>query len=440
MCFRHYHSDNIRFDPISPEKSGLILFVCPMQSVLIGRRPALLMVCLKMSPVLPSYYYQKPKPGYHQEKGNPYAKADPALTGLEVKKAKPKDKDYKLSDGLGLYLLVTPTGGKLWRMQYRFAAKQKLLAFGSYPAISLAGARERREDARKLIANGFDPSANHKAEKSAKQELLANSFEVVAREWQEKQKDDNAWSEDHAITIMNRPEKDMFPWVGSKPITGVTAKDVRAILDRVQSRGVIETARRCRTIAGQVFTQAISTDRAMYDVAASLKKYLHATGKTRKHMSSVTDPKELAPLLRAIDTYQGGFVAQCALKLLPFVFVRPGELRHMEWVEIDLETAEWNISGPKMKMKQLHLVPLSRQVIEILTEIKPLTGRSKYVFPSTRPIPVACRITPSTPHFVPWALMVRLSPAMDSGQLPGPFWMRSLASASTSSSSSLLMR
>lgn len=306
------------------------------------------------------------------------------LTDLAVKKAKGKDKPYKLTDGDGLFLYVTTEGSRLWRLKYRFDGKEKLLSFGAYPDLSLNEARVKRQAARNLLANGFDPSVVRQGEKAARGELLANSFEIIAREWHKTQKADGAWTTDHATTIMNRMEKDMFPWIGSKPITEVTAKDIRVILDRVKGRGVIETARRCRTIASQVFTYAIGTDRATYDVAASLRKHLPPTSKTRKHMASVTDPKELAPLLRAIDGYQGGFVAKCALQLLPLLFVRPGELRHMEWAEINFETAEWNIPAVKMKMKVAHLVPLSDRAIEILSEINPLTGNSKYVFPSTR--------------------------------------------------------
>lgn len=184
---------------------------------------------------------------------------------------------------------------------------------------------------------------------------------------------DRAWTADHADTIMTRMEKDMFPRIGCKPITEVTAKDIRAILDQVKERGAVDTARRCRTIASQVFVYAIGTDRAEYNIATSLSKYLPAVSKTRKHMASVTDPKELAPILRAIDGYQGGFVAKSALQLMPLLFVRPGELRHMEWSEIDFESAEWNIPAVKMKMKVAHLVPLSVRAIEILTALKPLT-------------------------------------------------------------------
>lgn len=306
------------------------------------------------------------------------------LRAMDIERAKAESKPQHLFDGGGLFLLIATSGGKWWRFKYNYAGKSKTISFGTYPDISLADARERREEARKLLAKGIDPSIARKQDKAEKDELRSNRFESIAREWHAKQKNENAWTADHAITIMNRLEKDIFPWIGSKPITEITAKDIRTILDRVKGRGVIETARRCRTIASQVFTYAISTDRAIYDVAASLRKHLPPTSKTRKHMASVTDPKELAPLLRAIDGYQGGFVAKCALQLLPLLFVRPGELRHMKWAEIDFEAEQWNIPAEKMKMKQPHIVPLSQQAVAILKELHPLTGHSTYVFPSTR--------------------------------------------------------
>ncbi len=306
------------------------------------------------------------------------------LGALEVENAKPGNRQQHLFDGKGLFLLITPSGKKWWRFKYNFCGKSKTISFGTYPEVSLARAREKREDARKLLADDIDPSVHRKAVKSAKMELLANSFECVAREWHKHMVGNKEWSIEHATTIMNRLEKDIFPWIGSTPISEVMAKNIKSILDRIRSRGIVETARRALTIMGQVYRYAIATDRANYDISAGFKSYLPATSKTRKHMASVTNPKELAPLLRVIDGYQGSFVTQCALKLLPLVFVRPGELRHMEWAEIDLDTAEWNIPGTKMKMKQPHLVPLSRQAVEILKELQPLTGNSKFVFPSTR--------------------------------------------------------
>jgi len=177
---------------------------------------------------------------------------------------------------------------------------------------------------------------------------------------------------------------DIFPWIGGTPLMDVTAKNIKEVVDRVKSRGTIEAARRLLTIINQVFTYAISTDRANFNIAQGLKGYLPPSSKTKKHMAAVTDPKELGPLLRAMDTYQGSFVAQCALKLLPLLFCRPGELRHMEWCEIDFEARQVNIPGYKMKMKSDHIIPLSSQAIVILKELQPLTGHGKYVLPSTR--------------------------------------------------------
>jgi integrase len=304
------------------------------------------------------------------------------LSDVKVRNSKPREKNYKLTDGSGLYLLVSLTGGKLWRMKYSYGGKEKLLSFGSYPIVSLIEARRRRDDAKQLLEKGIDPSIHQKAIKAARNETIANTFEYIAREWHGHKKAE--WSTDHAATILTRLEKDIFPWLGGTPLTAITAKDIKGVVDRVKSRGTIEAARRLLTIINQVFTYAISTDRANFNISSGLKGYLPPSSKTKKHMAAVTDPKELAPLLRAIDTYQGGFVAQCALKLLPLLFCRPGELRHMEWNEIDFESEQVNIPGQKMKMKSDHIIPLSTQATAILKELQPLTGHGKYVFPSTR--------------------------------------------------------
>jgi integrase len=304
------------------------------------------------------------------------------LSDVKVKNAKPKNKNYKLSDGGGLYLLITPSGGKLWRMKYTYREKEKLLAIGTYPTITLSEARQHKDNAKKLLNNGVDPSLHKKAEKEARCEVINNSFEVIAREWHGHKIAE--WSPDHAATILSRLEKDIYPWIGSSPITEVTARDIKKVVDRVNSRGTIEAARRLQTIIGQVFIYAISTDRANYNIAAGLKGYLPSPSKTKKHMAAVTDPKELGFLLRALDTYKGGFVAHCALRLLPLFFCRPGELRHLEWQEIDFETKQITIPSLKMKMKQDHIIPLSHQAAGILKELKPLTGHSRYVFPSVR--------------------------------------------------------
>ena len=304
------------------------------------------------------------------------------LSEVKIRNAKPRDKAFILTDGDGLFLLVTPSGGKLWRFRYYFDRKRKDIAFGTYPEIPLADARQRRDEARRQLANGIDPGAVRKAIKAARNEAAANSFETIALEFHIHRK--NEWTQDHAATIMTRMEKDIFPWIGAIPITAVTAKDIKGVVDRVKSRGTIEAARRLLTIISQVFTYAISTDRANFNIAQGLKGYLPPTSKTRKHMSAVTDPRELAPLLRAMDAYQGSFVAQCALKLLPLFFCRPGELRHIEWSEVDFESEQISIPAPKMKMRADHIIPLSSQAMAILKELHPLTGHGKYVFPSVR--------------------------------------------------------
>lgn len=302
------------------------------------------------------------------------------LSELQVRNAKPQKKEYKLMDGYGLFLLVTPTNGKLWRLDYRFGEKRKTLAIGAYPAITLADARQRRDDAKKLLANGIDPSEIKKAQKAATVAETENGFETVAREWHSKFS--GSWSPSHAETTLKRLRLDVFPIMGARPINEIKAPELLAMLRRVESRGALETAHRIRTICGQVFRYAVATGRAERDPSADLKGALPPYKKS--HLAAITDPKEIAPLLKAIDGYQGSFVVKSAMQLAPLVFVRPGELRHAEWSEIDLETAEWNIPAERMKMKVAHLVPLSSQAVHILSELKLLTGRGRYVFPSGR--------------------------------------------------------
>jgi integrase len=309
------------------------------------------------------------------------------LSDAQVSKAKPTEKDYKLSDGSGLHLLVTSSGGKLWRFQYRFDGKQKLLALGQYPEIPLAQARKRREDARTLLANGQDPGEAKKTAKKAAALKEASSFELVAREWFGK--NEPVWSPGHAVTNMNRLKKDVFPSIGGKHVSEITASDIRSMLLKIEARGAIETATRIKIMCGQVFRYTVATGRLEHDPTASLKSREIFRKRVTRHHAAVTDPKELAPLLLAIDEYQGTFVVKSALKLTPLFFVRPGELQNMEWTDIDFEDALWSIPAERMKMRQPHLVPLSRQALKILRELQPATGDGRYVFPgrtSSRPM------------------------------------------------------
>ena len=301
------------------------------------------------------------------------------LTDITVKNAKPADKALRLKDERGLYLEVSPKGGKWWRLRYWMDGKENRLSLGVYPDVSLKDARARRDEARRLIANGVDPSEARKAEKTVALES-AETFEGIAREWHAKFK--SAWTEGTAKSNITRLEKDIFPHLGSAPIKEVAAPDLLAALRRIEARGAEETARRVRVLCGQVFRYAVATGRAHRDPSGDLRGAL--TPARPKNFAAITDPREVAGLLRAIDSYSGSLVVLCALRLAPLVFVRPGELRHAEWAEIDLDAAEWRIPAHKMKMRDAHFVPLSRQAVVILRAVHPLTGGGRYVFPSER--------------------------------------------------------
>ena len=302
-----------------------------------------------------------------------------ALTDTAVRNVKPTEKPYKISDEKGLYLLVSATG-KYWRYDFRFGGKRKTLAIGVYPSVSLANARDKRDGARKLLANDTDPSLVKAINKQAKYQAAENTFEAIAREWYASRLPN--WAPATAAKVKRFLENDLFPWLGKRPIKDIGAPDLLATVRRVESRGALELAHRIREYAGQVFRYAVATGRAERDPSGDLKGALPPV-KT-KHHSSITEPKAIGALLRSIDGYTGSFVTKCALQLAPLVFVRPGELRHAEWSEIDLEAAEWRIPGPKMKMKDRHIVPLSKQAVEIFKSIQILTGSGKYVFPGLR--------------------------------------------------------
>jgi integrase len=302
------------------------------------------------------------------------------LTDKAIRNSKPGDRPIKLFDGGGLFLMVAPSGGKWWRLKYRFAGKEKLISLGTYPEVSLKEARDRQNSARKQLSSGIDPSATRKATKASQSDRASNSFEVVAREWLTKFS--SRWTPIHIDNITRRLEKNIFPWIGSRPLAEVSASELLTVLRRIEDRGAIETAHRAQQNCSQVFRYAIATGRAERDPSPDLRGALVPV--LKKHLAAITDPKAVGRLLRAVDAYEGSFVTKCALRLAPLVFVRPGELRHAEWVEILLERAEWNIPFTRMKMREPHLVPLSRQSLEILKELKPLTGAGRYVFPGAR--------------------------------------------------------
>ncbi len=301
------------------------------------------------------------------------------LSETKVRTAKPKKSPQKLFDGGGLFLLVTPSGGKLWNLKYRFNGKEKKLSLGSYPEISLAEARQRREEARTLVANEVDPGEIKKAQLAA-ESAQADTFEVIAREWHSRFAP--TWAKSHAGKIIRRFELYVFPWIGTKEITSISAKEMLEVLRRVEEKGIIETAHRIQQSCGRVFRYAIATGRAERDPTGDLRGALPPAN--TKHMASIIDPREIGGLLRAIDGYNGSIVTRCALQLAPLVFVRPGELRHAEWIEINFDANEWRIPAEKMKSKFQHIVPLSKQSVKVLREIMPLTGKGRYVFPSPR--------------------------------------------------------
>ena len=300
------------------------------------------------------------------------------LTDLKIKKMKPGEKTRKLFDGGGLYLEIVSTGGKLWRYQYRIDGKQKLLALGKYPDISLQEARRRHREAREQLAQGNNPMAIKKAQKTAGMERAANSFEVVAREWFEIWKADKETKYNGKTMLLL--EKDVFPWLGARPISEITAPEVLATLRRIERRGVTNPTHRAKEKISQIMRYAIATGRADRDPVPDLRGAIKPIN--NRHFASITEPEQVAVLLRAIDDYRGMPTVRAALSLAPLVFVRPGELRTAKWADIDFDRAEWKFLVTKTKTE--HLVPLARQAMKILKEIYPLTGDGKYVFPGIR--------------------------------------------------------
>jgi integrase len=298
------------------------------------------------------------------------------LSHAQIKTAASSDKPYKLFDDGGLFVLVRPTGHRGWRFKYRINGHEKLLSFGPYPTVSLAKARLKLRRAKELLLDGIDPSLKRKAEKYAG----ADSFEAVAREWYGS--NECRWADSYSDHVIRRFERDIFPWLGKKPIKKISPAEILTCLKRIEARGTRETAHRVYQNICWVFRHAAVTGRLIHDPSASLKGTLLPTNE--KHLASITDPKQLGELLRAIEAYAGSHTVRTALRLAPLVFVRPTELRAAEWSEIDFDTQEWLIPAARMKMRVPHIVPLSTQAIALLRDIQPATCDGKYVFPSSR--------------------------------------------------------
>ena len=311
------------------------------------------------------------------------------LTDTAIRNAKATGKPQKLADAEGLYLFISTTGGRLWRLDYRFAGKRKTLSLGKYPVVGLKDARERREEAKKLLAKGVDPSQQKQEAKAAAiaiEQEQATTFEMVAREWFSKKK--NTWVPAHQRKILSRLENQLFPYIGSRPFPSLEPADFLSAIQKAEDRGAIETAHRLAQLSGQVARYARIAGYARYDVAAGLSEAL--TPVITQHYAAITDPKQIGMLLRAIDSY-GGDISICyALRILPYVFLRSQEIRGAEWAEFNFEAAEWIVPAERMKMKKPHTVPLARQVITLLEELRPVTGTGRYLFPSlhsaSRPI------------------------------------------------------
>ncbi len=301
-----------------------------------------------------------------------------SLTDTTIRSARPREKAYKLADGGGLTLLVNPNGSKWWRLRYRFSGREKMLSVGVYPDVPLKQARDKRDSIRKLIASGIDPSAQRVVEKRSQ----ADTFATIAAEWLDLQrKTFSAATLEKAEWTIN----DLLnPFIGGLPIRAITAPEILAVVRRLEARGKHETAHRTKQRAGQIFRYAIATGKADRDPTADLRGALAPIVATNH--PAITDPRAVGELLRAIHGYEGQPATECAMRLAPLVFVRPGELRAAKWEEFDLDAKEpeWRIPAARMKMRELHIVPLSTQAVEILRELQPLTGPTGYCFPSLR--------------------------------------------------------
>ena len=303
------------------------------------------------------------------------------LTDTEIKKAKAKEKAYSMGDGGGRYLWVKPTGGKLWRWSYRFDGKEKLMSLGKYPDVSLAQARERHSEARKLFATGVDPMAQRKAEKTAEKAAIENSFQSVAAQWLQHWQDGK--SPRHVEYIKRRMDADILPRLGPRPIAEIEAPELVAMANAIQDRGARDIAKRALETVGQVFRFGIAHGYSKRNPASEIRPS-DILRSTRKVNYSRVDARELPALLRNIEVYQGTQVTRLAMKLIALTFVRTSELIGAKWTEFDLEAGRWNIPPERMKMRTLHIVPMTSQALEVLDTLRTLTGESEWLFPGDR--------------------------------------------------------
>lgn len=303
-----------------------------------------------------------------------------ALTATVAKQAKSREKIYRLADEKGLYLEVHPNGSKYWRQKYRFAGKEKRLAHGVYPEVSLKDARDARDDARALLRQGIDPGRVRRSRKAKAEWEADHTFKAVAEEWYKKQL--SAWAASTASKRQGLLKNDIYPWIGTTPINHLETSDLLSVLQRIEDRGAIDTAHNARQVLNQIFRYAKQTRRVETNPASDLVGALKPKG--TQHRPAISDPQEFGKLLLAIDGYQGSHTIRCLLRLCPLLFQRPGEMIAMEWKEIDWKERQWNLPSSKMKMGNPHIVPLSTQAIAILRDLEPLTGRRPYVFPNAR--------------------------------------------------------
>jgi len=301
------------------------------------------------------------------------------LTDVQIRSIAPIERMQRFFDAKGLYLEVTPKGGKYWRYKYRFAGKEKRISLGVYPEISLKTARERLKEARDLLSRGIDPSFKRKADKVRLLSAHENTFELVAREWLSQQ--EKVWAESHSKRVVRRLEQDIFPSLGSRPISQIEAPELLLALRKIEHRGAVESAHRALATCGQIFRFAIATARAQRDPSRDLRGALSPI--KQSHFAATTDPAGVAEILKVISGYKGTDIVRLALQLAPHVFVRPGELRQARWTDVDLEAAEWRFTSEKTHID--HIVPLSHQAAKIFEELKAITGdKSQFVFPSAR--------------------------------------------------------